>query len=168
MSDEVLTWLSVCGELQMICIWSSWCPVISYFIKIQIGLTFLVSAYPSCPGKAAVKWVSVYLSVILQCTDFVHLWSTYELRAAVNAHSVCGCDRDLEIYWTNATASCINDASMHTFWRRFSRRTEFYYNFKGKINATVQVLFKEFYHRKWSRLSIDRLLWLQRITDFLY
>ena len=46
MNDEVLAWLSVWNEVQMICIWSSWCrchPIISCLIKIQIGLTFLVS-----------------------------------------------------------------------------------------------------------------------------
>jgi len=44
----------------MICIWSVWypCQLISCFIKIQIGLTFLVVAYPDCPGKETVKWVS--------------------------------------------------------------------------------------------------------------
>jgi len=34
---EVLAWLSVWSEVQMICIWSSWChfhPIISCFIKI--------------------------------------------------------------------------------------------------------------------------------------
>jgi len=25
--------------------------------KIQIGFTYLVSAYPGCPGKEAVKWL---------------------------------------------------------------------------------------------------------------
>jgi len=30
-----------------------------WFIKIQNDLTFLVSAYPGCPGKEAVKWVAV-------------------------------------------------------------------------------------------------------------
>jgi len=42
---------------------SSWChchPVTSCFIKIQTGLTFLVLAYPGCPGKVVVKWVSNY------------------------------------------------------------------------------------------------------------
>ena len=34
-------------------------PVISCSIKVQIGLTLLVLAYPGCPGKEAVKWVSV-------------------------------------------------------------------------------------------------------------
>jgi len=27
--------------------------------KIQIGFTFLVPAYPGCPGKEAVKWLYV-------------------------------------------------------------------------------------------------------------
>ena len=66
LSFEVLACLSVWSEVQIICMWSSWrhChPIFSYFIKIQIGLTFLVLAYPGCPGKEAVKQVSVYLSV---------------------------------------------------------------------------------------------------------
>jgi len=32
-------------------------------MKIQTGFTFLVPAYPGCPGNEAVKWVSVYLSL---------------------------------------------------------------------------------------------------------
>jgi len=43
LSDEVLTWLSVWSEVQMICIWSSWChchPIISCSSKIQNGLPF--------------------------------------------------------------------------------------------------------------------------------
>ena len=47
LSDQLLAWLSVWGEVQMICIWSSWChcdPVISSLIKVQIGLTFMVPA----------------------------------------------------------------------------------------------------------------------------
>jgi len=53
LSDKVLVWLSVWSEMPMIYIWSSWwyChPIISCFIKIQIGLTFLVPAYPGRPG----------------------------------------------------------------------------------------------------------------------
>jgi len=49
MSDEVPAWLSVCSKVQMIRIWSSWChchPVISRFIKIQIGFTFLAPSLP--------------------------------------------------------------------------------------------------------------------------
>ena len=37
-------------------------PIISSFIKIQIGLNFLVPAYLGCRGKEAVKRVSVSLS----------------------------------------------------------------------------------------------------------
>ena len=48
------------------CIWFAYgpadataIPIVSCFIKIQIGLTYLVLAYPGCPGKEAIKWVSV-------------------------------------------------------------------------------------------------------------
>jgi len=47
LSDEVMAWLSVWSKVQMIRIWSSWChrrPIISFFIKIQTGLAFLVPA----------------------------------------------------------------------------------------------------------------------------
>jgi len=53
----------------MICIWSSWCHcylIISCFIKIQIGLTFLMPAYPGCPGKEAIKQVSECLSNVAE------------------------------------------------------------------------------------------------------
>jgi len=62
LSDELLAWLSVCSEVQIICVWSSWChchPIISCFSKIQLGLTFLMPTYPGCPGKEAFKLVSV-------------------------------------------------------------------------------------------------------------
>jgi len=65
LSYEVLASLSVCSEVQMICIWSSWChyhPIVCCFIKIQIGLTLLMPAYPGCPGKEVVKLVSVVRS----------------------------------------------------------------------------------------------------------
>jgi len=51
LSDDVLAWLSVWRKVQMICIWSRWChcrSIISCFIKIQTGLTFLVPAYSGC------------------------------------------------------------------------------------------------------------------------
>jgi len=54
LSDEVLAWLSARSEVQTIYIWSNrfHChPIISCFIKIHIGLTFLVPAYPGCSGK---------------------------------------------------------------------------------------------------------------------
>jgi len=43
LSDEVLAWLSVWSEVQMICIWCSWShchPIISCSSKIQNGLPF--------------------------------------------------------------------------------------------------------------------------------
>jgi len=48
LTDDVLAWLSVCSKVQMICTWSNQChchPIISRFIKIQSGVTFLVPAY---------------------------------------------------------------------------------------------------------------------------
>jgi len=53
---------NVWSEVQIICIWFSCChchPVISWFIKIQFGLTFLVPVYS---GKEAVKQAYVYVS----------------------------------------------------------------------------------------------------------
>ena len=53
--------------MQTICIWSSLChchPIISCLSKTLNGLTFLVPAYPGCPGKQAVKRVSVCLSAV--------------------------------------------------------------------------------------------------------
>ena len=32
--------------------------------KIQIGFSFLVPAYPCCPGKEAVKWLLLYDSIM--------------------------------------------------------------------------------------------------------
>ena len=43
LSGEVLAWLSVWSEVQMICIWSTWChyhPIISCSSKIQNGVRF--------------------------------------------------------------------------------------------------------------------------------
>jgi len=36
--------------------------ITSSLASIQNGLTFLVPAYPGCPGKEAVEWISVCLS----------------------------------------------------------------------------------------------------------
>jgi len=50
-SGGVLAWLSVWSEVLM-----PLPPTVSCSSKIQIGFTFLVPAYPDCPGKEAVKW----------------------------------------------------------------------------------------------------------------
>jgi len=64
LSNEVIACLSVCNkgadDLHMVQLMPL-PPIISCLIKIQIGLTFLVPAYPGCPGKEAVKRVSVCL-----------------------------------------------------------------------------------------------------------
>ena len=52
MSGGLLAWLSVWSEVLI--------PLpltVSCSSKIQIGFTFLVPAYPGCPGKEAVKWL---------------------------------------------------------------------------------------------------------------
>jgi len=82
MSDEMLALLSVWSEVQMICIWSSWCHchlIISCFIKIHIGLLCLVPAYPGCPGKEAVKQVSSFqlMTFIKTCEICLHFVTIY-------------------------------------------------------------------------------------------
>jgi len=62
LSDEVLTWLFVWSEVQMICVQLMLLPPHNLLLQIQISLTLLVPAYPGCPGKDPVKWVSVCLS----------------------------------------------------------------------------------------------------------
>jgi len=44
-------------------------PIISCFIRIQNCLTFLVPAYPGCPGKEAVEHYTLKL-----CLYVLHLW----------------------------------------------------------------------------------------------
>jgi len=59
LSGEVLAWLCVWSKAQMICIWSS--PPDATATPSSLApdnpewFTFLVPAYPGCPGKKAVK-----------------------------------------------------------------------------------------------------------------
>jgi len=72
LSDEVLVWLSACRQMQMTCTFIQLMPlppIVFCFMKIQNGLTFLVPAYPDCPRKKAVKWVSVCLYKSIKVTD---------------------------------------------------------------------------------------------------
>ena len=60
-------WLSVWSEAQRICVHSSWChshPSSLASFKILTGLTFLMPAYPGCPGKEAFKRVSVCWGIL--------------------------------------------------------------------------------------------------------
>jgi len=65
-SGVVLAWLSVWSEVQT-CIWQLMpLPLtVSCSSKIQIGFTFLIPAYPGCPGKEAVKWLLLLLLSLL-------------------------------------------------------------------------------------------------------
>jgi len=91
LSDEVLAWLSVSNELQMICIWSSWChchPTISCFIKIQIRLTFLVPAYPGCHGKEAAKRVSFCLCLSVCLSVFLSVSRHEKMEKQIGKHCI--------------------------------------------------------------------------------
>ena len=86
------------------CIWSSWChchPVISCFIEIQTGLTFLVLAYPACPGNCsqgdrsrAAVWISLTLP---RCVTHFILHST-KWSGSRNNKNLPNCQRPS---WTN-------------------------------------------------------------------
>jgi len=47
-------------------------PPISCVITIQIGVTFLVPAYPGCPGNEAVKWLSVCMLACISKAAYAH------------------------------------------------------------------------------------------------
>ena len=49
-------------------------PIISCFIKIQNGRTFLVAAYPGCPEKEAIQWASLCLqfTLCMQAHNHIH------------------------------------------------------------------------------------------------
>jgi len=46
-------------------------PVICCLIKIQIGLTFLVPAYPDCHGKEAIKQRCLFCLLLLLMSAFL-------------------------------------------------------------------------------------------------
>jgi len=63
LSDEMLAWLSAWSEVYNFNLADATATTIIFcFIKVQIGLTFSNLAYPGCPRKQAVKWVSVTLA----------------------------------------------------------------------------------------------------------
>ena len=64
LSDEVLVWLPVWSEVQIVCIWSSWCHCIPKPHQLLPCLnsdwfTVLVRAYPGCPGSGQLTGVVV-------------------------------------------------------------------------------------------------------------
>jgi len=79
----------------MICIWSSWCHchhIICSFIKIQNGLTFLVPAYPGCPGKEAIKRVSVWHTDVTMQQYIINMQCTGKWYSAKTLReNLCSC-----------------------------------------------------------------------------
>ena len=49
-------------------------PIISCLISIQTGFTFLILAYPGCPGKEAVRWVHVVSCRRQMQRSFIVCW----------------------------------------------------------------------------------------------
>ena len=67
------SYLSRCKWLHMVQLMPL-LPIISCFVKIQNGLIFLVPAYLGCPGKEAIKWVSVCLSLWLYIWEYMTVY----------------------------------------------------------------------------------------------
>ena len=85
MSDEVLEWLSIRSEMQIICIWSSWCychPIISCLIQIQIGVPLLYRLTQTVLKKRLLNG----------CLSILHL-SVMEVRTV----GVAGCSDVAEV-----------------------------------------------------------------------
>jgi len=111
LSDEVLAWLSVWSEMQMICIWSSWChcrPIISCFIKIQISSIFLVPAYPGF--IIIIIWGADSVPLFLE-TDVCLFWLIYVIYVPSDLQFV-----DCTHQWSYSTSSPVS-----TEWMTVSR-----------------------------------------------
>ena len=63
---------------------------VSCFIKIQIGFTFLVPAYPGSPGQRAVKRVCVCVCLFLkqQSTHIIYWWQWNLLLSTIYLQQV--------------------------------------------------------------------------------
>jgi len=80
-SGEILAWLSVWSEVQMICIWSCWChchPIISCSSKIQNGLPFWCRLTHVVLEKRPLNGCSVVVVVIL--------WSWFSVVWVMRSH----------------------------------------------------------------------------------
>jgi len=102
LTDEMLMWLSVWSEVQMIYI--SYCPspIISCIIKIQIGFTFLMPVYPRWPGK--------------ECWTGVLWWQNFEtLSAFVSIGKVIGKSLSLVApFWLSCSRWSVLCFTVHT------------------------------------------------------
>ena len=71
---------------------------VSCFSKIQIGFTFLVPAYPSSPGKRAVKRVCVLL--FREFLKSMNIWQSYGQKWLVVSHAPFAFHFCLQRCWT--------------------------------------------------------------------
>jgi len=107
LSCEVLAWLSVWSKVQMICIQSSWChchPVISCFIKIQNGLTFLVMAYPGYSEKRGMLFIQA-------CTSHQAVWCGWMMVCSCETNHTF-CIADSVVYLHTGSVVCVSDVRM--------------------------------------------------------
>ena len=95
LSSEVLAWLSVCSELQMICIWSSGCycyPLISCFTNIQNGLPLTPSVLWRCwlGGRKSIRPVKNWVVGCCGCLGWgadLHIAQQMPLPLTVSCSS---------------------------------------------------------------------------------
>ena len=97
--------------------------IISSLIYIQTGFTFLVPAYPGCPGKEAVKWVQWVSRSVRDATTETYGWArsveyTAECRWVLRR---CRRTRVRRRSWVRRTPrSRTWTASITTAWRQVS------------------------------------------------
>ena len=111
-------WLSICREVQTICIWSSWChcqPIVSFSSKIQKGSAFLVPAYPGYPGKRPLNGCSSSSSSSYIDDSAVRLSKT---QTYSNYSPSSACKRAVEIHVVIVTVVCMwltawSDGTLH-------------------------------------------------------
>jgi len=105
LSGEVLAWLSVWSEVQMICMWSSWChchPIISCSSKIQNDLHFWCRLTQVSWNKG--NWMNVVVIVIVVVVVVPHVLTVS------NMCDICICSN-----WYITYNCCCNVTSLSLF-----------------------------------------------------
>ena len=103
LSGGVLVWLSVWSEVQLMPL-----PLtVSCFSEIQIGFTFLVLAHPDSPGKRAVKWLCVCVSVSLSFFQWLKL-SAQNTNFTIRLRETTQCKQSSPVLHGTKVAVCIS------------------------------------------------------------